>query len=26
VVQEAQLVGGFGAAGWIPGEQLRDGG
>jgi putative heme iron utilization protein len=25
-VLEAQLVGGFAAAGWIPGEDLRDGG
>jgi putative heme iron utilization protein len=25
-VEEAQLVGGFGAAGWIPGHAIRDGG
>jgi putative heme iron utilization protein len=25
-VHEAQLVGGFGAAGWIPGARIRDGG
>jgi putative heme iron utilization protein len=26
VVEEAQLVGGFGAAGWIPGDAIRGGG